>query len=267
MAKRFTDTEKWKKPFIRSLQAPYKLLYLYILDDCDHAGIWQVDFDVAKIRIGEPSLNEMQAVVFFGEKIQVLNGGEKWFIPAFIEFQYGILNPKNKVHESVLKIHSKLKIKPHTSPLQGAKEKDKEKEMDKEEEKESGEKFLVPQILQNWYQTFPTYTKSKTDDFPAVLRIISFMMQQHGIPNMNEPDAREKILGTFEAVSQEIHKDQFWINKPLKSIANNIQEFYNKIKNPQNGSHKQSSSRQAANKQSIDYLLGSISDDIQRSGG
>jgi len=28
MPKRFTDTEKWKKPFIRGLQGPYKLLVL-----------------------------------------------------------------------------------------------------------------------------------------------------------------------------------------------------------------------------------------------
>lgn len=244
MAKRFTDTEKWKKPFIRSLQAPYKLLYLYILDDCDHAGIWQVDFDVAKIRIGEPSLIEDQAVLFFGEKIQILNGGEKWFIPAFIDFQYGELNPKNKVHESVLKIHSKLRIKPHASPLQGAKDKDKEKDKDKDEDKETENgKFLIPQILQNWYQTFPTYTKSKTDDFPAVLRIINFMMQQHGIANMNEPQAAEKIKGTFEAISEQVKQDQFWINKPIKSIANNIQEFYNKIKNPQNGAKKSTNLR------------------------
>ena len=105
-----------------------------------------------------------------------------------------------------------------------------------EDEKEKGnEKFLIPQILQNWYETFPTYTKSKADDFPAVLKIISFMLQQHGIPNMNSPDAVEKIQGTFDAIAEEVKKDQFWINKPIKSIANNIQEFYNKIKNPVNG--------------------------------
>lgn len=122
---------------------------------------------------------------------------------------------------------------PNTNPKQSLHYED-EYEIEDENELEN-EKFLIPQILQNWYETFPTYTKSKTDDYPAVLRIISFMMQQHGIPNMNEPDASEKIKGTFDAISQQIQNDQFWINKPLKSIANNIQEFYNKIKNPANG--------------------------------
>ena len=43
MAKRFTDTDKWKKGFMKSLSTKYKLLWLYIVDDCNHAGIKGVD--------------------------------------------------------------------------------------------------------------------------------------------------------------------------------------------------------------------------------
>ena len=60
MAKRFTDTDKWKKGFIKNLPAKYKLLWLYILDDCNHAGIWDTDFEVASIRIGR-KINEKEA--------------------------------------------------------------------------------------------------------------------------------------------------------------------------------------------------------------
>ena len=108
MAKRFSDTDKWKKPFIRSLQAPYKLFWLYILDDCDHAGIWQVDMEIANIKLGE-SLTIETALSQFGDKIKVFDNGEKWFIKDFIDFQYGELNPKNRVHESVLSILKKYK--------------------------------------------------------------------------------------------------------------------------------------------------------------
>lgn len=134
MAKRFSDTDKWKKPFIRSLQAPYKLFWLYILDDCDHAGIWQVDIEIANIKLGEKLCIET-ALKQFGSKITVFDNGEKWFIKDFIDFQYGELNPKNRVHESVLNILNKYKlldeIKPLTSPLQGAMDKDKDKYKDK----------------------------------------------------------------------------------------------------------------------------------------
>jgi hypothetical protein len=134
MAKRFTDSEKWKQPFLRGLKAPYKLLWLYILDDCDHAGIWQVDIDVAQIRIGE-QVNIQDAIDQFGDKVIVIDNGQKWYIPDFIDFQYGELNPENRVHQSVLKSMQKWKIKPLVSPFKGAKDKDKEKDTDKDKEK------------------------------------------------------------------------------------------------------------------------------------
>lgn len=134
MSKRFTDTDKWKKAVLKSMPAPYKLLWLYICDDCSHAGIWHVDIDVAALRIGE-NVTAERAKEIFGEKIVVFDKGEKWFIPTFIEFQYGELNEKNKVHLSVIKELNKynlLENKDHTSPLQGAKDMDKDKEKDKD---------------------------------------------------------------------------------------------------------------------------------------
>ena len=101
MAKRFTDTNKWKKDFIRGLQGAYKLFWLYIIDECDHAGIWHVEVDVAAIRIGE-QINKEDALKQFKDKIIEIDNGKKWFIPDFIEFQYGELNPENRAHKSVL---------------------------------------------------------------------------------------------------------------------------------------------------------------------
>lgn len=136
MAKRFTDTDKWKKPFIRSLKAHYKLLWLYICDDCDHAGIWQVDMEVAEIRIGE-KLSIWDALEYFENKIIPIDNGNKWFIPSFIEFQYPSgLSENNKAHIGIIKTLDKYKseitdIKPLKSPLQGDKDMDKDMVMDK----------------------------------------------------------------------------------------------------------------------------------------
>lgn len=147
MAKRFSDSEKWKKPFFRSLQAPYKLFWLYILDDCDHAGIWHVDIEIAEIKIGE-KIDKQTAINQFNGKINVIQNGEKWFIKDFIEFQYGTLNPLNRVHESVIKILKKENLINENmeliSPLQGAKDKDKDKGKDKEKDKnkDKGVKIL-----------------------------------------------------------------------------------------------------------------------------
>lgn len=135
MAKRFTDTDKWKKPFIKGLQAPYKLLWFYILDDCDHAGIWIVDLEVAGLRCGF-DYDEKDVLKNFNGQVEVLKGGTVWFIRDFIEFQYGDLNPANRAHNSVINRLNKYKIKPLTSPLKGAKDKDKDKDMDMDKEQD-----------------------------------------------------------------------------------------------------------------------------------
>ena len=108
MAKRMTDTDKWKKRFIRELKPKHKLLWLYILDDCNHAGIWEIDLDVASIRVGEAV--GYKDLDVFGNKIIMLDNNEKCFIPDFIDFQYGELNPNSNVHKSVILLLSRYNL-------------------------------------------------------------------------------------------------------------------------------------------------------------
>lgn len=141
MAKRFTDTNKYKKPFIRGLQGAYKLLWDFLYHDCDHAGIWIVDFEIAQMYVGnDMPISKERAIELFnaGEKrIVEFDGGKKWFIPSFIEFQYGELSEKNRAHGSVLLLLKKNNLlnsinsdKGDVSPLQGGKEQDKDKDKD-----------------------------------------------------------------------------------------------------------------------------------------
>jgi hypothetical protein len=88
MPKRLTDTEKWKDPFFNELSANYKLAWLYLLDECNHAGIWKksikrLNFDC------DANFTEEHILKTFGDRIIVLSE-DKWFIPKFIYFQYGI---------------------------------------------------------------------------------------------------------------------------------------------------------------------------------
>jgi hypothetical protein len=144
MAKRFTDTDKYKKPFIRSLKGAYKLFWDYLYHDCNHAGIWIADFEIAQIYLGsDMPINRQEALeVFNKDEIRVIefDGGSKWFIKPFIDFQYGQLNENNRVHKSVIDTLSRHRLikenKPLTSPLQRAKDKDMDKDKDKEKDKE-----------------------------------------------------------------------------------------------------------------------------------
>lgn len=138
MAKRFTDTDKWKKTFIKSLPTEYKLFWLFIIDDCDNAGIWHVELEVAEARLGiKLSIEKIRG--FFKERIVEFDGGTKMFVPDFVDFQYGSLNAANKAHKSVIDKLSKYNLMGHISPLQGAMDKDKEldKELDKDKDGEN----------------------------------------------------------------------------------------------------------------------------------
>src|SRR3990167_1621269 len=105
MAKRLTDTEKYRKKFFRNLPGAYKLFWDFLYHECNHAGIWHVDFDVAQIYLGrDMPVSEETALRLFNEgeeRVTVISKGSKWFIRPFIEFQYKAplegLNPANTV--------------------------------------------------------------------------------------------------------------------------------------------------------------------------
>lgn len=143
MAKRLTDSLKWNNIWLRELELKYKVFWLYLLDECDHAGIWEVDFDIANVKLGlkNDPLDQVETLKKFQEKIKVVKSGKKWFIPTFIIFQYGELSIENRVHASVIKELTRLLnnkglargyLRGYISPLLGAKDKDKDKDKRKE---------------------------------------------------------------------------------------------------------------------------------------
>lgn len=103
MAKRFLDSNTFSDKFIRKLTPAHKLFWVYLITNCDHAGIWAVELDVAAIRCGF-ELEEAKIIESFGDRIIILEGGEKWFIPKFIKYQYKVLTTNNKLHISVYKV-------------------------------------------------------------------------------------------------------------------------------------------------------------------
>jgi uncharacterized phage protein (TIGR02220 family) len=101
VSKRFTDSEKWKKSWFRKLSPTHKCLWIYMCDNCNLSGVWDVDFELASIFIGEP-INPEEIKEVFKKQYQELNSGSKWFIRDFIEFQYGELKDTNNLHRAVI---------------------------------------------------------------------------------------------------------------------------------------------------------------------
>lgn len=158
MAKRFRDTGVWKKKWIRELDPEMKLFWFYILDNSDHAGIWDVDIDLASFQVGI-KLDEARILKVFNRKIFPLKDG-KWFIPKFIEYQYGELNESNRAHLSVIKILKKygLMDKGLPSPSGGL----------KVEPKVKSKVMVKGKAKANQLEEIKSNIPNLENDFPAV---------------------------------------------------------------------------------------------------
>lgn len=132
MAKRFTDTDKWKREWFSELDNKGKLIWIYLLDQCDHRGVWFRNFKLISDQLGFKVTAETLRDSF-GDKIKFFDG-DKYFIPSFVEFQYGELNPTNNAHKSVIELVDRVKkLGAHedlNSPTLGAQDKDKDKDKD-----------------------------------------------------------------------------------------------------------------------------------------
>lgn len=130
-------TEKWEDTWFYGLSPKYKLLWIYILDKCDHAGLWEANFDLASRSLGTKYREDECAKAFSGKAWPV--GGSKWLVGRFIFHQYGCepsgLNPENNAHRGVIQALVRNGIDPQqplNNPTLGALDKDKEKEKEKE---------------------------------------------------------------------------------------------------------------------------------------
>ena len=109
MAKRFTDTGKWEDSWFRNLPCEHQLFWVYLLDRCDNAGVWKVDFELAEFFLKRP-VKATEMLKVFSDRIVPINDGNYWFIPKFISFQYGKLDESCHPHKSIIKTLSAYKI-------------------------------------------------------------------------------------------------------------------------------------------------------------
>ena len=134
MAKRFTDSDKWKKSWFRKLPPDLKCLWVYICDNCDICGLWDVDFELASVFIGV-SFDEAVVRREFEKQFKEISKN-KWFIKDFVSFQYGELTETNHMHRGVINKLKELGVfKGLPSPYVGDKDKDIYKDKDKVKDK------------------------------------------------------------------------------------------------------------------------------------
>jgi hypothetical protein len=85
MAKRLTDSNKWNDNWYSNLPMDIKLVWNYLLDTCDHAGVYKVNLKLLRFQT-DCDRSETDIIEYLKERIYIK--GDKWFIPKFITFQY-----------------------------------------------------------------------------------------------------------------------------------------------------------------------------------
>lgn len=146
--KRFTETQKWSDPWFMDLSLVAKLLWFYLLDNCDNSGVIRFNPKLAAVQIGQTV--EKQHFTELGDRLQTLDGGKLW-IPAFISFQYGALSPDCRPHIAVMDLVAKhglnLRVSiPHVKGIKTLEDKEKDKEKDKEQDKKGVQGDLLKEL-------------------------------------------------------------------------------------------------------------------------
>jgi hypothetical protein len=121
MAKRYTDTEIWKKQrWFKRLSLEYKLVFFYIKDQCNHAGIYNIDVLSLCEDIGIDTFNLRDFInkcnqdfdKITGEPVErirfkMLGNSSLWFT-IFMRFQYE--GKDFKINPAVAAVKSAIEI-------------------------------------------------------------------------------------------------------------------------------------------------------------
>lgn len=141
MAKRFTDTDKWRDEWWGSLPNDYRMIWLYLTDSCSIAGIWKKDFRGLNFNCNT-KITETEFIKAFGSRL--IDFKNFYFIPKFLLFQY----PKglNSDKPAIVSIRKEIELNNLFKTIQESLPngfltiKDKDKDMDKEEDKDKNKK-------------------------------------------------------------------------------------------------------------------------------
>lgn len=108
MGSRNTDTGKWGKRWFQELPIKLKCAWIYLCDNCDEIGIWEIHLGKLNFEVGcldDPiTLSDLET----NFKVKQL-GDEKLLLTGFVSYQYygdyGGLdpNPKNYFHAKIIR--------------------------------------------------------------------------------------------------------------------------------------------------------------------
>src|SRR3990167_542009 len=215
MSKRFIDDGIFQDEWFLDLPNKYKLLWLYIITNCNHWGIIKVSYKQINFYIGE-NLEPSEIKRILLNRIVEIEGGRKWFIPKFLLFQYpkGLKSKKPaivSVRDNLLK-EKELTIITESLPndyliikdMDMDMDMDKDMNMDKVKNEENNSKDMLTTITRKIH-----YNAFKVEPNLYELELCVAYVNEFGIENF------EKLL--IEATTNRSFKK-------IRSVLRNIDE-------------------------------------------
>lgn len=103
MSKRFTETDKWKDPSFLKLKPTEKLVWMYIMDNCNNAGFMEWDADVCAMFTGMKLEHVEGAYEGLKRGFKGAKDSAWIYIPTFLKTQKNLpLNPENNAHKQII---------------------------------------------------------------------------------------------------------------------------------------------------------------------
>jgi|GEM_PF-2040947 len=112
MAYRFSDTSKWSDEWFIDLNAHQKLMFLYLCDNCDLGGFFELSTRKLSFDLGLNE-SEVKGALKGLERGYILSNDRRvLFLKNFIKHQKNLpLNPENKAHIGIFKRFENYKEK------------------------------------------------------------------------------------------------------------------------------------------------------------
>ena len=101
--KRFTETEKWKDEWFCSLSILNKLVFLFLIDNCDNAGFFEINARLNSFLIGILESEYLGALNGLKKGLVKSKDEKKYFIKNFLFHQKNLpLNVLNNAHKQII---------------------------------------------------------------------------------------------------------------------------------------------------------------------
>lgn len=152
--RRFTDTGKWSQVWFRGLAPDAKLVFLYLLDNCDDGGFWEIDNDSVSFYTGLSNDKVIDALASLLDVQRIEPTQGYFFIRKFCKYQYpnGLkrgFNPHKSVFRSLDKHKINVKDIFNSEALGKAWATKQDKELDKDKDKDKELELEIDKELDN----------------------------------------------------------------------------------------------------------------------